>query len=74
MRTYPELCRLTVTELVAALEAGETTSVEITQAYLSSIAAQNEAVFAYLDVYAQSALQQAAESDERRKAADFCPR
>jgi len=68
MRTYPELCRLTVVELVAALEAGDTTSVEITQAYLNSIAAQNEAIFAYLDVYAWSALQQAAESDERRKA------
>ncbi|MCE5342879.1 MAG: Asp-tRNA(Asn)/Glu-tRNA(Gln) amidotransferase subunit GatA [Eubacteriales bacterium] len=68
MRTYSELCKLTVRELIAALAKGETTSVEITQAYLSSIAAQNEAIFAYLDVYTQSALAEAAQSDERRKA------
>ena len=55
MRPYPEICRLTVRELADALGKGELASLEITEAYLASIAAQNDAIFAYLDVYAQSA-------------------
>ncbi|NLI22036.1 MAG: Asp-tRNA(Asn)/Glu-tRNA(Gln) amidotransferase subunit GatA [Clostridiales bacterium] len=68
MRPYPELCRLTVIELTAMLKRGETTSAEITQAYLASIAAQNGTLNAYLDVFAGPALAQAAQSDERRLA------
>ena len=68
MRPYPEICRLTVRELADALGKGELASLEITEAYLASIAAQNDAIFAYLDVYAQSARAEAAASDERRRA------
>ncbi|HPR79583.1 MAG TPA: amidase, partial [Candidatus Limiplasma sp.] len=68
MRPYPEICRLTVRELADALQTGQLTSAEITEAYLASITAQNDAIFAYLDVYAQSAREEAAASDERRRA------
>ncbi len=67
MRTYPDICKLTVRSLADALRSGELTSVEITEAYLDSICAQNEAIFAYLDVYADTARAEAAASDERRR-------
>ncbi|HCO10917.1 MAG TPA: hypothetical protein DIT42_07185, partial [Gammaproteobacteria bacterium] len=38
----------TVAELSAALAAGETTSVALTQAYLDQIAAHNETLNAYI--------------------------
>ncbi len=68
MRAYPDVCKLTVRELVTALEKGEMTSAEITQAYLTSIAAQNDTIGAYLEVYTASAMEEAQKSDERRKA------
>ena len=68
MQPYPALCRLTVRELATALEHGSLTSVEITQAYLDSIAAQNGRLLAFLEVYGQSALDDAAQSDARRRA------
>jgi len=68
MRPYPDICKLTIVALKAALESGELTSAEITQAYLDSIAAQNETIFAYLEVFAQAARKEAAQSDERRHA------
>ena len=49
----------TVAELSAALAAGETTSVALTQAYLDQIAAHNETLNAYITVCADSALAQA---------------
>ncbi|MBN1777209.1 MAG: Asp-tRNA(Asn)/Glu-tRNA(Gln) amidotransferase subunit GatA [Clostridiales bacterium] len=58
---------MTVTELIEALESGVMTSAEITQAYLASIAAQDADIHAFLDVYTNTALQEAARSDERRK-------
>ena len=70
MRPYPEICKLTVCELKAALESGAMTSAEITQAYLDSIAAQNDAIGAYLDVFTQSARKEAQASDARRKAGE----
>ncbi|KRF18012.1 glutamyl-tRNA amidotransferase [Nocardioides sp. Soil797] len=56
------------TELVAALEAGETTSVELTTLFLDRIAAVDGAVNAFLHVDREGALAQATASDERRAA------
>jgi len=65
-----ELIRKTAAELVEALAAGETTSVELTQAHLDRIAAVDgtaeSGVHAYLDVDAEGALKAAADSDARR--------
>ncbi|HNW85718.1 MAG TPA: Asp-tRNA(Asn)/Glu-tRNA(Gln) amidotransferase subunit GatA [Candidatus Limiplasma sp.] len=71
MRPYPEICKLTVVELIAALKGGELTASDITQAYLDSIAAQNGVINAYLDVFAKDARKEAAASDARRQAG--CP-
>ncbi|MCB8956345.1 MAG: Asp-tRNA(Asn)/Glu-tRNA(Gln) amidotransferase subunit GatA [Nocardioides sp.] len=60
--------RSTAAELADALAAGETTSVEVTRAYLDRIAAVDPAVHAFLHVDADGALAQAAASDERRAA------
>ena len=68
MRPYPEICRLTVTELTQALESGTLSSVDVTQAYLDSISAQNGTLNAYLEVFSQTALRDAARSDARRAA------
>ncbi|MEA4927510.1 MAG: Asp-tRNA(Asn)/Glu-tRNA(Gln) amidotransferase subunit GatA [Candidatus Limiplasma sp.] len=68
MHPYPELCRLTVAQLADALQAGTLTSAQITQAYLDSIAAQNPSINAYLEVFTQRALREAAQSDVRRAA------
>ncbi|WP_435742551.1 Asp-tRNA(Asn)/Glu-tRNA(Gln) amidotransferase subunit GatA [Nocardioides sp. SYSU DS0663] len=58
----------TAAQLADALAAGETTSVELTQAHLDRIAAVDGAVHAFLHVDAETALAQAAESDARRAA------
>jgi aspartyl-tRNA(Asn)/glutamyl-tRNA(Gln) amidotransferase subunit A len=63
--------RRTAAELAAALAAGETTSVEITQAHLDRIAEVDGAVHAFLHVDAEGALRDAAASDRRR--ADDAP-
>ena len=55
-------------ELADALAAGETTSVEVTQAFLDRIAAVDGAVHAFLHVDAEGALAAARASDERRAA------
>ena len=60
--------RKTAAEIADALAAGETTSVEVTQAHLDRIAAVDGAVHAFLHVDAEGALAQAAESDARRAA------
>jgi hypothetical protein len=57
----------TVAELSAALAAGETTSVALTQAYLDQIAAHNETLNAYITVCADSALAQARAADEAQR-------
>ena len=67
MRPYPDICKLTLVELAAALAGGELTSAEITQAYLDSIAAQNGTINAFLEVFAASARKDAAQSDLRRQ-------
>jgi aspartyl-tRNA(Asn)/glutamyl-tRNA(Gln) amidotransferase subunit A len=63
-----DLTRRTAVELGQALAAGETSSVEITQAYLDRIAAVDGEVHAFLHVDAEGALEQARASDERRSA------
>ena len=63
-----ELTRRTAAELVDALAAGETTSVEVTRAHLDRIADVDGAVHAFLQVDAEGALAQAAAADERRAA------
>lgn len=68
MKPIPALCSKPVGELLSLLCSGQATSVEITQAYLDAIAARDEQVHAYLEVYAQDALSQAAASDARRAA------
>ncbi len=68
MRPYPELCGLSVRRLADELAAGTLASAEITRAYLDSIAAQNGTLNAYLEVYADTAMAQARESDIRRAA------
>jgi len=55
-------------ELAEMLDAGETTSVEITQACLDRIAAVDGALHAFLHVDAEGALAAARASDERRAA------
>ena len=67
MKEFTAICQMTITELISALEKGKLTSVEITQAYLDSIAEQDGRIHAFLDVYTISTLTEAAQSDERRK-------
>ncbi len=61
-----DLIRRTAAELADALAAGETTSVELTEAHLDRIAAVDGDVHAFLHVDAEGALAQARASDERR--------
>ncbi len=57
-------------DLARALSAGETTSVEVTQAFLDRIAAVDGEVHAFLHVDAEGALAAARASDERRAQGD----
>ncbi|WP_282824527.1 Asp-tRNA(Asn)/Glu-tRNA(Gln) amidotransferase subunit GatA [Gulosibacter sediminis] len=65
-----DLTKLTAAELAQRLSAGETTSVEATQAHLDRITAVDGAVHAYLTVDAEGALQQAEAADAARAADD----
>ena len=67
MSGYTTVCKMTVKELLGALECGRLTSVEITRCYLQSISVQDFNLHAYLEVYQASALAEAEQSDERRK-------
>jgi aspartyl-tRNA(Asn)/glutamyl-tRNA(Gln) amidotransferase subunit A len=61
-----DLTRRTAADLADALAAGETTSVELTQAHLDRIAAVDGAVHAFLHVDPEGALAAARAADERR--------
>jgi len=61
-----DLTRRTAAELADALAAGETTSVEVTQASLDRIAEVDSAVHAFLHVDADGALAAARAADQRR--------
>lgn len=65
-----DLTKLTAAELAQRLTAGETTSVEATQAHLDRITAVDGAVHAYLTVDAEGALQQAEAADAARAAGE----
>jgi len=58
----------TITELTAALEAGELTSVQLMQAVIDRTVAVDDQVKAFLSYDAEDALTQAKASDERRAA------
>ena len=58
------LCRANCVDLLAA---GETTSVEVTQAFLDRIAAHDGQIGAFLRVDADRALAQAADVDRKRR-------
>ncbi len=62
------LIRRSASDLAAALDAGETTSVELTQAFLDRIADVDGEVHAFLHVDTEGALAAARASDERRAA------
>jgi aspartyl-tRNA(Asn)/glutamyl-tRNA(Gln) amidotransferase subunit A len=61
-----DLTRSTAAALAAALAAGETSSVELTQAHLDRIGAVDGLVHAFLHVDAEGALASARAADERR--------
>jgi aspartyl-tRNA(Asn)/glutamyl-tRNA(Gln) amidotransferase subunit A len=61
-----DLTRMSAGELSGALAAGQTTSVEITQAHLDRIGSVDAAVHAFLHVDAEGALAQAGAADARR--------
>jgi aspartyl-tRNA(Asn)/glutamyl-tRNA(Gln) amidotransferase subunit A len=63
-----DLTQLTAAELADRLAAGETTSVDATQAHLDRIAAVDGAVHAYLKIDAEGALAQAEAADAGRAA------
>ncbi|MGI8577189.1 MAG: Asp-tRNA(Asn)/Glu-tRNA(Gln) amidotransferase subunit GatA [Nocardioidaceae bacterium] len=68
-----DLTRLSAAALADALRAGDTTSVEVTQACLDRIAAVDPAVHAFLHVDTAGALAQAATADQRRAAGGELP-
>jgi aspartyl-tRNA(Asn)/glutamyl-tRNA(Gln) amidotransferase subunit A len=57
--------QLTIADARKKLDAGEITSVELTQAFLDAIAQKNPTLNAYLEVFADDALAQAKAADER---------
>ena len=63
----------TVSELLKALAAGETTSEELTRAYLDRIAALNGELNAYITVCEDSAIARAREADAQRAAGSTAP-
>ncbi|MFN8495756.1 MAG: Asp-tRNA(Asn)/Glu-tRNA(Gln) amidotransferase subunit GatA [Caldilineaceae bacterium] len=68
-----DLHTLTISAARAGLQAGEYTSVELTQALLDRINAVDPQVKAYLTVTAERALAQAAQADERRRQGEDAP-
>lgn len=63
-----ELCMRSVEALSRGLAEGSLTSERITRAYLDAIAKKDAAIHAYLEVFAEEALENACRSDERRAA------
>ena len=62
------MIHLTAAQMASKLIAGETTSVELTQAHLDRIAAVDPDVHAFLFVDSEGALEQAAAVDAKRAA------
>jgi len=61
-----ELIKLTISEALAKLDAGEITSVQLTQAHLDQIEQLDDQIKAYLTVTPELALEQAAAADAAR--------
>jgi len=61
------LIESTATELLAQMQSGELTSVEVTQAFLDRIERHDEMVGAFLRVDAEGALRRAGEIDRKRR-------
>lgn len=66
--TEQELTSLSIIETAQALADGTTTAVAVTQAYLDRIERLNPELNAYVSVFAETALEEAKRSDERRSA------
>ena len=62
-----------ISQLAAALRAGEFTSVELTQQYLERIEQHDGRLNSFISVTAETALQQAAEADRRIQAGEAGP-
>lgn len=65
-----DLIKLSAAQLAAKLQAGEVTSVEVTQAYLDRIAAVDGTINSFITVTADDALATAADVDARRAAGE----
>lgn len=63
-----ELCFLPLTEQAGLLARGDVSSVDLTNAYLTRIAAVDEKLLAWFTVDAEGAMQQAAQADAHRAA------
>ncbi|MBN1306205.1 MAG: Asp-tRNA(Asn)/Glu-tRNA(Gln) amidotransferase subunit GatA [Anaerolineales bacterium] len=68
-----ELTELTITQALAALQAGDVTSRELTRAYLDRIEKLDARLHAFLHVDPGRALAQADEADRKRSAGDPAP-
>src|SRR5689334_9602216 len=68
-----ELYELTIHEALRSLRSGETSAVDLTEAYLRRIEQQDPRVQAYLRVTADRAREDARRADERRKQGDDAP-
>jgi aspartyl-tRNA(Asn)/glutamyl-tRNA(Gln) amidotransferase subunit A len=68
-----QLNELSISAALDGLQAGEFSSVELTQACLDRIATVDTRVQAYLTVTADEALAQAADADKRRRQGDNAP-
>ena len=68
-----ELTSLTIGQALEKLRSREISALELTQAHLQRIEAQDPSIGAYLSVTADLALQQAKEADEARAAGDERP-
>ncbi|MFV0632571.1 Asp-tRNA(Asn)/Glu-tRNA(Gln) amidotransferase subunit GatA [Demequina sp.] len=73
MSDVKDWTRATAAQMAAAMQAGEATSVEITQAHLDRIAAVDADVHAFLHVDAEGALATAREVDEARANGEDLP-
>lgn len=68
-----DITSLTLIELREALQRGETTSIEVTQAVLDRIVAYDNTIRSYLTLTVDMALEQAAAADRRRAEGDNTP-
>jgi aspartyl-tRNA(Asn)/glutamyl-tRNA(Gln) amidotransferase subunit A len=68
-----ELTALTITEILAQLDAGAFSSVELTRAYLDRIERYDPVIRSYLTVASERALADAERADARRRAGESAP-